>query len=225
MTKLLTRAVVFGAVLCFVSAAYAQSDVTAPGNTIVGLHNTIAGGPNTVSTPGFGAGQFPPGEAPPNAINNALAKYLNFGNGGNSATAGANTGFYVTPALPSIVTGLRFTTANDAPGRDPLTFTLEGTSGDPASAMWTLISSGNTGLQTDPGRNTLQSLATAPVFVNTNTYSSYRLLFPTHRAVENSMQIAEVEFLGVAIPEPSTFALAGAGLLGLIVALRRRRRS
>ena len=228
MTKLLTRAVIIGAFVALATQVQAQlPDVTAPTNTVVGLHNTIAGGPNTVSTVGTGAGQFPAGEPPANAINNTVAKYLNFGSGTSatsSATQGANTGFYVTPAFPSLVTGLRFTTANDSPARDPLTFTIEGTSGDPASATWTLIASGNTGLLTDPGRNFLQSLATAPVFTNTNVFSSYRLLFPTHRAIANSMQIGEVEFLGVTIPEPSTFALAGAGLLGLMVALRRRRR-
>ncbi len=236
MIKHLTRAVVFGAVLGFVPAAWAQVDVTAPGDPVVALHNTIAGGNNSVSTNGgtgpFGPGMYPGGEAPARAIDNITlvpptgsSKYLNFGNGGNSATAGANTGIYVTPSLASIVTGLRFATANDSPARDPLTYTLEGTNGDPSlPGVWTLISSGDTGLQTDPGRNVFQSLASAPLFTNTSSYTSYRLLFPTHRASANSMQIGEIEFLGVAIPEPSTFALGGVGLVGVIVALRRRRR-
>jgi hypothetical protein len=36
------------------------------------------------------------------------------------------------------------------------------------------------------------------------------------------MQIAEVELL-TAVPEPSTVVLAAAGLIGLVVAARRRR--
>jgi hypothetical protein len=100
-------------------------------------------------------------------------------------TLGVGTGPNVT-----VVTGLRFTTANDAIERDPMTFTLEG-SMDPAGP-WTLIASGNTGLDT-------ARFATAPdvLFANSTAWRSYRLLFPTVRnaAGANSMQIAEVAFL------------------------------
>ena len=97
----------------------------------------------------------------------------------------------------TVVTGLRITTANDAPGRDPMTFTLEGTVGDPSTGPWTLIASGNTGLATDPGRLTPGPIVSFP---NAAGYRSYRLLFPTVRnptptGTDNSMQISEFELL------------------------------
>jgi len=198
-------------------------DVTAPGDPIVGLRNTVAGGANGDQA------NWPGGEAPPNAINdNVGSKYLNFGEVLTGQAAGENTGFYVTPAAgPTLVGGLRFATANDGPERDPLTFTLEGTNGDPATDVWTLIASGDTGLATDPGRLTWQAASTEPVFFSADTFTSYRLLFPTLRGTgQNSMQIGEVEFLSgrAVIPEPSTFLLAALGLLGLLGWGWRRKR-
>ncbi|MBI5383836.1 MAG: HYR domain-containing protein [Verrucomicrobia bacterium] len=117
---------------------------------------------------------------------NVNTKYLNFDK--------LNSGFTLTTFRGTVVTGLRFTTANDAPERDPLSFTLEGTSGDVRTGPWVAIASGSTGLGTDPGR--LQT-RDADTFVNTTSYIAYRLRFPTVRdaAAANSMQIAEVQFL------------------------------
>jgi hypothetical protein len=205
-------------VLAFSGLAQAALiDVTTPGDAVIGLNDTVAGGANTLSTAGTGPGQYPAAETPPMAIdNNQGAKYLNFG--GPVSAPGVNTGFYVTPSIgPTIVTGLRFSTANDSPDRDPLTFTLEGTTGDPATAAWSLIASSDTGLLSDPGRNTWQSSASQPFFVNVAAYTSYRLLFPTVRGSgQNSMQIGEVEILGAPVPEPSTFVLLGMGAIGLL---------
>jgi hypothetical protein len=93
----------------------------------------------------------------------------------------------------TVVTGVRFTTGNDAPERDPMTYTLEGTTGDPLAGGWTLIASGVTGFAVDPGRNVTGA---AINFANTIPYRHYRLLFPTVRdASANSMQIAEIELL------------------------------
>jgi hypothetical protein len=145
-------------------------------------------------------------------------KYLNF--------AETNTGLIVTPAASSILKGLRLSTANDAPERDPLTYTLEGTNNatpsTAAGAAWSLISSGNTGLATNPGRLTAGPIV---AFTNSTAYTSYRLLFPTVRdsATANSMQISEVELLSV-VPEPTSVALMASSIVGWS-AWRRRVRS
>ena len=104
-----------------------------------------------------------------------------------------------------------------------MTFTLEGTTADPATGPWTLIASGNTGLSTT-------RFATAPdvTFPNSTPYRSYRLLFPTVRnsATANSMQIGEVAFLDagnndVTAPGDSVLgvrAVAGSSLSEVAVA-------
>jgi|GEM_PF-6802498 len=130
----------------------------------------------------------PTAEQPVNAVDgNPATKYLNFDK--------LNAGFAIALAGgPKVVTQLQFTTANDAPERDPMTFTLEGTMGSPWTGPWTLIASGSTGLETDPGRN-----MPGPVIpiANSTAYRAYRILFPTVRnaAAANSMQIAEVAFM------------------------------
>jgi hypothetical protein len=211
------------AVLLLAGAVQAAvlTDVTKPGDPIVGLHNTFAGGANTVSTEGTGSGQYPSAESPPNAIDNDLGKkYLNFGGTGTSGP-GENTGFYVTPSSgASVVVGLHFAAANDSPERDPLVFTLEGTNSDPTMATdWALIATGDTGLQTDPGRNNWEVDNVEPTFTNTDAYTSYRLLITGVRGGnQNSMQFSEVELL---TPEPATMGLL---LLGGAGVLWRRRR-
>jgi hypothetical protein len=115
--------------------------------------------------------------------------------GAGAGTAGNYTLGVVSGPNVTVVTGLRLTTANDAPERDPMTFTLEGTDCDPLAGGWTLIASGSTGFETDPGRNITGAII--PI-ANANPYRHYRLLFPTVRDVSaNSMQIAEVELLDV----------------------------
>src|SRR5437764_1487419 len=82
------------------------SDVTQPGDAIV---------PSSNNSPGS--------EAVANAIDNTQNKYLNF-DGANSAIP---TGFTVTPNVgPTRVTGLTLLSANDAPDRDPTSYTLTG---------------------------------------------------------------------------------------------------
>ena len=207
-----------GVLLLAGAAQAAMIDVTQPGDPIVGIYNTIAGGTNTLSTVGSGPGQFPAAESPPNAIDNDVTKkYLNFG---TSPVWGINTGFYVTPSAgASIVVGLHFATANDSSNRDPMSFTLEGTNSDPATATdWALIASGNTGLATDPGRSTWEAASDEPTFANSTAYTSYRLLFTGVRgAGQNSLQFGEVELL---TPEPATMALL---LLGGASMLWKRR--
>lgn len=165
---------------------------------------TAAGDPIT----GFG-GSAPAAEDVPNAINNVLQKYLNFGSGPNpnGAPFVGPVGLVVTPAVGGTrVNALRFYTANDAPERDPADYKLEGSLD--GGNTWTLISSN--ALALPAGRN---GSGTTPIdpftqfiqevrFSNAVAYSSYRLTFSRVKnpTAANSMQIAEVEFLGVAAP-------------------------
>ena len=71
---------------------------------------------------------------------------------------------------------------------------------------------GNTAL--DPGTSFNQTLS----FTNDDGYLAYRVTFPTLRdaATANSMQIGEVDLLGIPIPEPASLCLlafAGFALL------------
>lgn len=204
----------------------AAQDVIAPGSPIVAIYNTTAGGNSTASTAGTASeGQYPTNEPAPAAIdNNTATKYLNFGTGGgssvSSATKGVGTGFYVTPTDgASVVRSFRITTANDAPARDPLAITIEGSNatGDALAlgASWTLLYSGSTGIETDPGR-----FIAGPIlgFENSTSYSSYRVLTTAQRASANSVQFSEFELY---VPEPGSVGLALFASAGLL--FRRRR--
>jgi len=160
-------------------------DVTLPGDPVVGYQ--ASGNPN----------DWPAGENPTYAIDGTTSKYLN-GDIENGAV-----GFTVTPLQgSSIVTGLRLYAANDAPGRDPATYYLEG-SDDGVNWFYiaydvvNLPDARNSGqLDLSP---TNQSLAEVS-FANATSYASYRLSFPTVKdASPNLMQIGEVEFLGTLV--------------------------
>lgn len=209
--QLTLLALAAGAALAHVSA----QDITSPADPIIG--GMLNGSTFTPATAGTiaGANNYPAAESPNFAIDNSnTTKYLNF--------AKLNTGFVVTPLVGATrVTGIHVSTANDAPERDPVTYQLEGTNGDPLNGLYALIASGSTGLDTDPGRLTF---APQQNFANSAAYTSYRLIFPTVRnaANANSMQVGEVELIGQAIPEPSTMGLLGLTTLG-VAAYRRRR--
>ncbi|CAF3877715.1 unnamed protein product, partial [Rotaria sp. Silwood1] len=180
-------------------------NITQPGDSIVGICNTIAGG----STGGSNV-NYPSSENPPTAIDGSLStKYLNFGDSSSgcsgSSSPGINTGFYVTPTISSasVAVGLRFATAGDTPNRDPITVTLEGTNATGTTALnlgssWTLIYSGSTGISssTDPGRQTYVSQQS---FSNTIAFKSYRLLITSKRGTDNSVQYAEAHIIGYII--------------------------
>ena len=162
-------------------------DVTQPGDEIVRVDG---------QDDGDGSDGTPPSaETVENAINDVTQKYLNF--------LDLDSGFTVTPSVgPTVVTGLRLFTANDAIPRDPASYRLEGGN---AAGEFTLISEGD--LDLPDARNAggdidvdLSLAFQEVLFDNAEAYSSYRLTFPTLKdaAAANSMQIAEVEFLGEA---------------------------
>jgi len=158
-------------------------DVTAPGDAIQGVPND---------------GDWPGAETPDLAVDdNTATKYLHFK--GETET----TGFQVTPtAGPSIVTGLTLTTANDAIERDPIAFELSG-SNEGIDGPYELIASGDVVdfAQADAWPRFTMN-ATPILFDNDVAYAHYQVLFPAVRdpGSANSMQIAEVELLGVPGP-------------------------
>ncbi|MHC4534233.1 MAG: LamG-like jellyroll fold domain-containing protein [Planctomycetota bacterium] len=166
-----------------------QFDVTAPGDVVKGVPDE----PRDGSVAGW-----PDGEYPWLAVDDDVStKFLHF------RGEVSPTGFVVEPASgPSIVTGLTFTTANDAIERDPVSFELSG-SNDSIDGPYTLIASGDIVdfAQADAiSRFTMNT--TAISFANDVVYAYYQVMFPTVRDAgsANSMQIAEVELLGVPAP-------------------------
>ncbi len=178
--------IVIASMLVFSGAAQAARDVTGPLDTVVGV-------PNDGVTTGGNDNGWPPNELPPFAVDDQiLTKYLHF-KGGREPT-----GIRVTPVVgATVVTGLTFTTANDAEHRDPVTFELSG-SNESIEGPYTLIASGDI---VDFAQDTAwprRTKTTTPIqFPNTVSYKHYQVMFPTIRdpAVEPYMQIAEVELL------------------------------
>ena len=148
------------------------TDVTQPGDPIVAT-----------------SGNSPGNEGAERAIDNLLnTKYLNFDK--------LNAGFTVTPSVGrTLVQGLTLTSANDAPERDPASFTLEGSDD---GINFTLIASNS--VPPFPSRAFTQTFS----FANNTPYAAYRLLFPTvaNPAVAGSMQVVEVELLGMVANSP-----------------------
>ncbi|MHC4535156.1 MAG: sugar-binding protein, partial [Planctomycetota bacterium] len=169
-----------------VLAADKRIDVTASGDVVKGVPDE----PRDGSVAGW-----PDGEYPWLAVDDDVStKYLHF------RGEVSPTGFVVEPASgASIVTGLAFTTANDAAERDPISFELSG-SNNSIDGPYELIAAGDivdfAGADAWP-RFTMN--ATPIAFENDAAYKYYQVMFPVVRdaASANSMQIAEVELLGV----------------------------
>jgi hypothetical protein len=193
----------------FTGANGGGTAILAPGNPILAIDAPIS------------QGFYPENESPQKALDaDAGSKYLNFGK--------ENSGIVVTPAAgKSVVTGLKVTTANDSPERDPVAFAIYGTNDalsqldnqDGTEADWTLIHTGALDPSTDRG-------AESPLaaFANTDGYTSYKILFTGLRdsATANSMQVAGIQLEGTLVPEPGTLGLAGAAALALVGRRRRR---
>ena len=127
------------------------------------------------------SGSSPANESVASAIDDLPTKYLNFDR--------LNAGFTVTPGSGlTVVQGLTLTSANDSPERDPSSYEL---SGSIDGVTFTRIANGQVAFSS---RFNKQSLT----FANEVPYTSYRLIFPTVAGPGgNSMQISEVELLGV----------------------------
>jgi len=164
--KVFGTALLFGLLISSSEALAGLTDVTQPGDPIVASSNNSPGS-----------------EGVANLIdNNTTNKYLNFDK--------LNTGFTVTPSVgATIVTGIGLTSANDAPERDPASFTVEGSNN---GTNFTLIAS-NT-VPSFSSRFTEQDFT----FPNTYPYKIYRVRFPTvaNAAAANSMQLSEVQLFG-----------------------------
>ncbi len=207
-----TTNLVVGAVTANDDADY-RAVATNPGATVYSsaAHLTIISPLTAVTTPGdpvtgFG-GTWPAAESVDHAVDGVIQKYLNFGKNGGAPFVGP-VGFTVAPSIGrTIVTGLRWYTANDTVGRDPADYILEG-SNDGGSSYVT-ISSGNLALP--DGRNGAGGTTIDPttmfmqqvLFANTKGYTSYRVTIPHIKdSTQNSMQIGEVEILGVIDTSP-----------------------
>jgi len=159
------------------------ADLTAPGDVVQGVPND---------------GDWPGAETPDLAVDDDVnTKYLHF----KGATE--PTGIQVTPSVGgTVVTGLTFTTANDAPERDPVAFELYG-SKDSIDGPYTLIASGDIAdFNQETAWERFTMTATMISFENLVAYAHYQVLFPAVRDAgsANSMQIAEVELIGVVSP-------------------------
>jgi hypothetical protein len=167
-------------------------DVTMPGDALVGEPND---------------GDWPGTEAPPNVIDDdANTKYLHF-KGGDIPV-----GFVVTPSIGySVVTGLTFTTANDAAERDPVAFELYG-SNLGTDGPWKLIAKGAVDDFARPLAWPRFTKNVTPIgFANSTPYANYKVMITALRVATAGMtQVAEVELLGVAAAEPIIIDVARA---------------
>ena len=153
-------------------------DITAPGNTIYGH-------PTDVDWPGS--------ESPLKALDNNIETNYRHNKGEKQPT-----GFVVNPSKKKVVDRLIFTTADDAPERDPVAFELYGSDGHVYTGPWTLIASGTID---DFNQETpwprMSKNDTPIVFDNDVAYKNYKLLITEVRDAESadSMQFAEVELI------------------------------
>ena len=178
-----------------------------------------------IDTP-VSASRHPLGEPALNLIDGASStKYLNFGKNGS--------GFIVTPSVGlSVVESMTLTSAGDAASfssRNPAMYEIYGTNQSISSTdnsygneeLWVLIASG--ALDDTQMPITDETEGVPVTFTNGDAYTSYKVIFTELVDADNanSMQLAEVQFGGTIVPEPSSALLAPIALAGM--ALRRRR--
>lgn len=182
-----------GAALALVAAAGAAE--TAAWVSIIQAGDPVSG---------FPCCNWPAGEPPAKVLDGDVnSKYLHFGK--------LNTGICVTPSAGAglVVRALALTTANDAPERDPASFTLEGSLD---SNTWTVITAA---YPVPPVGDRFKTRTFG--FFNNASYPFYRITFPTvaNPGAANSMQVAEVKLYGY---EPGTLVdvtMPGDAITGL----------
>jgi len=157
---------------------------------ITGAGDVVKGVPND--------GDWPAAETPDLAIDDDTAtKFLHF------KGFSEPTGLQITPSVgATVVKEVTFTTANDAPERDPAAFELYG-SNDSIDGPYTLIASGDIAdfaQATEWPRFTMNE--TSISFENDTAYDHYQILITAVRDATsaNSMQVAEIELIGVLAP-------------------------
>lgn len=140
--------------------------------------------------------RWPSGETPSAAIDGYARKYLNF--------EGANTGILVTPAKgATVANSIKLWSANDEDSRDPVFYqvfgtnkAISGTTFD--SEDFKLVSQGMVSMPTlrsGTGNEALNdSRSWSKSFQNTESYTSYLVVFPSVRgATTTMMQVAEIQ--------------------------------
>ena len=180
------------------------ADVTAPGDVVKGVPDEPRDGD---------IAGWPDGEYPLLAVDDDVStKFLHF------RGEVSPTGFVVEPAMgATVVTGLTLTTANDSAERDPASFELSG-SNESIDGPYELIAAGDVVdfiQEAELPRFTMN--ATPITFENAVAYKYYQVMFPAVRDAgsANSMQIAEVELLGVPAPVAHWTFDDGAGTVAL----------
>jgi len=172
------------------------SDITTPSDFVRGVPDD---------------GDWPGGGHPALAIdNNVNTKYMHFKGDFDAGDPLMGAGIQITPADgESIVTGLTFTTANDATECDPVVYALYGSMVS-IDGPYELIACGYIDdFAREEAWPRFTKNETEIVFDNDVIYEHYQLQFIDIRdiASANSMQIGEIELLGIKLhstnPEPA----------------------
>jgi alpha-L-fucosidase 2 len=159
-----------------------------PKDMVVAIKNTVKSGPNVMI------------DQDDCIETETVSRILDGNTGSKHYNKGNQAGFVVLPGLgASVVTGIRFFTGNDVPGRDPLMITIEGSNASNAtcsgSAEFSLIYEGPSGLESQLER---RSWGQTVQFENSTAYTSYRVLISQTRGGQGTgTQYGEVELLGV----------------------------
>jgi hypothetical protein len=224
--------------LCVASNSYASA--TSAVATVMMLttnQSILLGKPAGDSIASYTPDASTAGESIDHVIDRVAQKWLSCGVNPNSPSTGNQSvpfigpiGYIVTPVSGgTVVTALRFFTANDSAGRDPMDYQLEGS--NDSGTTWAYITGGRLigTLSLPTGRNGTGSAAIDPIaqndvevnFANSIGYKSYRLTFTNtfSRLREPLLQIAEIDMLGTLVanppvwvrqPEPASTVYAGA---------------